>query len=83
MLLKNWPVRGGMLLKKSCPQGSHASENLHRSPRFEPRTAWPRHSPCAGPHALIRGLPGMTVELAVSFRDGRQHLPVVTLNRAA
>jgi hypothetical protein len=54
-----------------------------RSPRFEPRTAWPRRSPCAGPHALIRGHPGVTVELAVSFRDGRQHLPVVTLNRAA
>jgi len=26
-----------------------------RRPRWEPRTRWPRRSPCASPHALVRG----------------------------
>jgi putative transposase len=55
-----------------------------RKPRLEPRPRWPRRSPCAQPHALVRGRPGVSgLELAVEARDGRKHLPVVTLRRAA
>ena len=30
----------------------------NRRPRFEPRSKWPRGSPCAKPWALVRGSPG-------------------------
>jgi putative transposase len=55
----------------------------NRSPRFEPRPRWPRGSPCAKPHALVRGKPGACVQLQVTGHAGRKHLPVVTVNRAA
>jgi putative transposase len=54
----------------------------HR-PRFEPRTRWPRASPCARPWALPRGRPGARLELNVSFHNGRKHLPLISLKRAA
>ena len=54
-----------------------------RRPRFEPRTRWPRRSPCAGPHALVRGRPGVVVELIVEHRAGRKNLPIVSLKRVA
>jgi len=54
-----------------------------RSPRFEPRPRWPRRSPCAAPHALIRARPGVPVEMAISYHAERQHLPIVALRRAA
>ena len=54
-----------------------------RRPRFEPRARWPRRSPCAEPHALIRGRPGAVVELSVGYYAGRRHLPIVTLKRVA
>jgi len=55
----------------------------NRSPRFEPRDRWPRGSPCAKPHALVRGKTGVRVELEVTFHEGRRHLPIVKLKRAA
>ncbi len=54
-----------------------------RRPRFEPRARWPRRSPCAAPHALVRGRPGIAIELSVEYRGGRKHLPVVSLRRVA
>jgi putative transposase len=54
-----------------------------RKPRFEPRERWPRRSPCAGPHALVRGRPGAVLDLVVERRGGCQHLPVVSLRRVA
>ena len=54
-----------------------------RKPRFEPRDRWPKPSRCARPQALIRGRPGVEVELVVEHRGGRKHLPVVGLRRAA
>jgi hypothetical protein len=55
-----------------------------RRPRFEPRPRWPRRSPCARPHALVRGRPGgAAMELGAEHLHGRKHLPVVTLRRAA
>jgi putative transposase len=54
-----------------------------RRPRFEPRDRWPRRSPCAQPHALVRGRTGAFVELCVEYRGGRKHLAVVNLKRVA
>jgi transposase InsO family protein len=55
----------------------------NRSPRFEPRSRWPRGSPCASPWALVKGKPGAKVELDVRFHGGGKSLPVVRLSRAA
>jgi len=54
-----------------------------RRPRFEPRQRWPRRSPCARPHALVRGRPGAVVELSVEHRTGRKQLPVISLQCVA
>jgi transposase InsO family protein len=54
-----------------------------RAPRFEPRPRWPRRSPCASPQTLIRGQPGVRLNLAVRYHGGRRHLPIITLKRAA
>jgi hypothetical protein len=55
----------------------------NRSPRFEPRAAWPRASPCAAPQTLVKGKPGVKLQLDVSFLEGRKHLPIVKLHRVA
>jgi transposase InsO family protein len=54
-----------------------------RAPRFELRERWPRGAPCAGPNALVRGRPGVRVELEVSYASGRSHLPLVALRKTA
>ncbi len=54
-----------------------------RKPRFEPRQRWPKPSPCARPQTLVRGHPGVQVELVVEHRGGKKHFPVVALRRAA
>ncbi|MCH8852720.1 MAG: transposase [Planctomycetes bacterium] len=55
----------------------------NQRPRIEPRTRWPRPSPCAKPRTLIAGQPGDCFEIEVGFHDGRRHLPIVSLKRAA
>jgi putative transposase len=55
----------------------------NQRPRLEPRERWPRPSPCAEPRTLIAGQPGDRCTLEVSFLDGRRHLPIVSLKRAA
>lgn len=52
-------------------------------PRFEPRPRWPRALPCARPVTLVKGQPGVTLELDVKFLAGCRHLPIVHLKRAA
>jgi hypothetical protein len=54
-----------------------------RAPRFEPRTGWPRASPCAQPQTLVKGQPGIQLCLTVEFVGHRRHLPRVKLTRAA
>jgi transposase InsO family protein len=53
------------------------------APRFEPRRRWPRGSPCAAPLAPIRGRPGAHLNCRINYVQGRKHLPIVTLDRAA
>jgi len=72
-----------------CFGGSTPEEAYHHRrpancvPRFEPRPRWPRRSRCAAPQALIRGQPGVRLDLSVQFLAKRPHLPAVTLKRAA
>jgi transposase InsO family protein len=54
-----------------------------RAPRFEPRRRWPRRSACASPRTLIRGQPGVQLDLDIRYFGGRRHLPIITLKRAA
>jgi transposase InsO family protein len=53
------------------------------APRFEPRGKWPRAAGCASPQAEIRGRCGTKVSLVVGHVEGRRHLPVVDLRKAA
>lgn len=55
----------------------------NRSPRFEPRALWPRSAPCALPQVLVKGQPGVRLELAVDYQHACRHLPVATIQRAA
>jgi hypothetical protein len=55
----------------------------NREPRFEPREKWPRGSPWATPQTLVKEQPGVQLELHVEYYQGRKHLPIVTLRRAA
>jgi len=55
----------------------------NRKPRYEPRSRWPRASPCAKPWALVRGSPGAKLMLEVSIHNGKKHLPIVKVKRAA
>jgi transposase InsO family protein len=55
----------------------------NRKPRIEPRTRWPRPSPCAKPPTLVAGQPGDHFTLDIDQHEGRRHLPIVTLRRAA
>ena len=55
----------------------------HCRPRFEPRERWPREAVCARPQAPVRGRPGVRLALEVRYLEGRAHLPVVALTRAA
>jgi hypothetical protein len=61
----------------------HGQHPTCRYPRFEPRSKWPRGSPCARPGVPIRGGPGHRLELQVEHHAGRKHLPIVTIRRAA
>jgi transposase InsO family protein len=61
---------------------SHRRPANERS-RYEPRSGWPRDSECAAPWAAVQGRSGAVLQLSVSTLEGRQHLPVVKLHRAA
>jgi len=61
----------------------HGRRPANRLPRWEPRPKWPRGSPCAKPITLVKGRPGARLDLDVGFLDGRKHLPIVRLKRAA
>ena len=56
---------------------------VNQKPRIEPRKHWPRDSTCAKPRTLVAGQPGDKFVLNIDYYQGRKHLPVVTLRRAA
>ncbi len=53
----------------------------NRSPRFEPRALWPRPAPCALPQVLVKGQPGVRIEMEVSYQHSRKHLPIAVIRR--
>ncbi len=55
----------------------------NQRPRIEPRAHWPRPSPCARPRTLVAGELGNRFTLNVEQFQGRRHLRIVTLRRAA
>jgi len=70
------------------------ASRVKRTLRFEPRSRRPRGSPClprrspwakagAKPQVLVKGKPGVRLELAVTFQSGRKHLPTITLRHVA
>jgi transposase InsO family protein len=61
----------------------HSLPPANRQPRCEPRPRWPRKSRCAKPQTLVAGKPGDEFTLKIDFVNGRKHLPIVTLKRAA
>ena len=63
--------------------GGRTRHPANRRPRFEPRPNWPRSSPCAQPRTLVKGQPGVRLELDVQFLGGCKHLPIVRLCKAA
>jgi transposase InsO family protein len=52
-------------------------------PRFEPRPLWPRHSPCASPQTGVSGARGTKLRLVVGYLEGRRHLPIIEVRKAA
>ena len=52
-------------------------------PRYEPRARWPRGAPCASPPTPVAGHCGAHIRLDVRYHQGRKHLPIVELRRAA
>lgn len=56
-----------------------ANEKPHR----EPRSRLPRESPCAAPWAPVKGRRGVRLELVIAHLEGRRHLPIFRLKKAA
>jgi hypothetical protein len=55
----------------------------NRRSRIEPRSQWPRGSPCTKPHALVAGKPGARFNMEIEHLDGHAQLPIIRLHRAA
>jgi transposase InsO family protein len=86
LLFKDWynEHRPHMTLEGKTPNEVYfARRPANRRPRIEPRSDWPRGAPCAKPQTLVAGKPGDRFTLQVDFHEGRKHLPIVTLKRAA
>ncbi len=86
ILFRDWynEHRPHMTLEHKTPNEVYFKRRAaHQQPRLEPRQAWPRGSPCAKPQTLVAGKPGDTSTLQVDFHEGRRHLPIVALKRAA
>jgi transposase InsO family protein len=76
--------RPNQALDGRTPREVHAgTQPANARPRFEPRTNWPINGPCTSPQAAIRGKRGTKLALAVGYVEGRRHLPMVELRKAA
>ena len=76
--------RPSMALDGRTPREVYdAVRPANAKPRFEPRSRWPRQSPCAAPRTRIKGAQGVRLHLIVGYLEDRKHLPVVELRRAA
>ena len=76
--------RPHMFLHGRTPNEAHYKQHpACRYPRFEPRSRWPRGSPCAAPRVPVRGRAGVRLSLDVTYHAGETHLPIIKLQRAA
>ena len=76
--------RPHMTLKGATPDEVYSRRcPACKRPRFEPRPAWPRGARCAKPQVLVKGQPGVRLELSVAFLAHHRHLPRVAVIRAA
>ncbi len=55
----------------------------NEQPRLEPRTRWPRSSPCARPQVDIDGQPGAPIILEIDCLAHRTYLPIIRARHAA
>ena len=86
LLFRDWynEYRPRLTLQGKTPNEVYFTRRpANHQPRIEPRSDWPHGSPCAKPQTLVAGKPGDQFTLHVDFHEGRRHLPVVTLKRAA
>jgi transposase InsO family protein len=76
--------RPGQALGGRTPWEVHAGfRPANATPRFETRRDWPTGGPCASPQTAIRGRRGTKLTLVLGYVNGRRHLPVVELRKAA
>jgi len=76
--------RPHMTLDGKTPNEAYFSRPpANEQPRFEPRSRWPRGSPCAAPQVEIEGEPGDPAVIEIDYFAGRRHLPVISARRAA
>jgi hypothetical protein len=76
--------RPSMALGGRTPREVHEGlQPANAEPRFEPRRKWPTRSPCASQQAPVKGKRGARLRLVVGYLEGRKHLPIAELRRAA
>jgi hypothetical protein len=61
----------------------HSRSPANQQPRIEPRTRWPRGSPCARPQVAMSGDPGDPATIDIDCLEGSRHLPIIRVGRAA
>jgi len=82
--LNGFYVHAGWQPKGKTPQEAYKDfVPANSKPRFEPRSRWPRGSPCAAPQTMIQGKSGSRLVLVIGFYEGRKHLPIIELKRVA
>jgi hypothetical protein len=62
--------RSGALRGRTPDEVYHDVRPANREPRFEPRPHWPRRSSCAAPVMLVKGRPGVRLEMEVGSWPG-------------
>jgi hypothetical protein len=76
--------RPHMTLDAATPQERYCGRTpVHHLFRYEPRPRYPRDAKCASPQAPPVGPSGTRLELCVTYLQGRKHLPIIELRRAA
>jgi hypothetical protein len=73
----------GTLDGKTPNEVHYSRPAAHEQPRFEPRKKWPRGSSCAAPQVGVDGDPGDPLIFEIDCLDGRRHLPLIRVRRAA
>ena len=76
-------ARAGIHIGKTPNEVYHSRPPAHEQPRFEPRRDWPCKSPCAKPQVDVDRKAGDPVIIEIDCHEGRSHLPIIRVRRAA